>query len=212
MKGLTDGPPIVFGHSWGGIVSLIMAAREPRTVRALVLEDSPLSAGGWEGPMRRSTPMLRRWRELARLQDVSMIRRSLREASMPTDRSAGRDRSARRDQGSLVIEDDPGLDFLAESLRWQDPTFLDAVIDGRAAMADELGPETLRSIRCPVLILQADPAAGGVTTDDEVAEAMRLLPAARRVRFDGVGHVLHVERPDDVVREVLRFGEEVAST
>ncbi len=53
-------------------------------------------------------------------------------------------------------------------------------------------PEVLLpAITCPVLLLQADPAQGGVLRADEVALGLRLLPNATHIRLDGHGHPLH---------------------
>jgi hypothetical protein len=42
-----------------------------------------------------------------------------------------------------------------------------------------------------VLILQADPDAGGLLRDEDVAHALALLPNATRTRLTGIGHELH---------------------
>src|SRR5699024_1409511 len=36
---------IVLGHSLGGIIALMWAAKKPKTPRALIIEDSPLRSG-----------------------------------------------------------------------------------------------------------------------------------------------------------------------
>ena len=48
---------------------------------------------------------------------------------------------------------------------------------------------SLSAIHCPVLILQADPSAGGAFTD-EVQRARPLITDRTRVRFSGMDHVL----------------------
>jgi pimeloyl-ACP methyl ester carboxylesterase len=60
-------------------------------------------------------------------------------------------------------------------------------------------------VRCPVLLLQSDPAAGGGMTDIEVARAVQLLARPSVVRLDGVSHVFHNEAPDKVLAAVNDF-------
>ena len=63
------------------------------------------------------------------------------------------------------------------------------------------------AIRCPVLLLQADPAAGGLIPDAELERALALLGQARHVRFEQRGHVLFIPDPEPVVRAVIEFFE-----
>jgi pimeloyl-ACP methyl ester carboxylesterase len=61
----------------------------------------------------------------------------------------------------------------------------------------------LPTITCPVLLLQADPAAGALMTDAEVAQALRLLAHPTHVQLAGVGHPLHATHAT-VVLDALR--------
>jgi pimeloyl-ACP methyl ester carboxylesterase len=63
-------------------------------------------------------------------------------------------------------------------------------------------PKILPAIPCPVLLLQADPAADGLLTDAEVAEALTLLPHGYHRRLTGIGHPLHSTHPY-AIREVI---------
>ena len=48
----------------------------------------------------------------------------------------------------------------------------------------------LPAIHCPVLLLQADPSAGGALTDEEVQRALTLLADPTLMRFAGMDHML----------------------
>ena len=65
------------------------------------------------------------------------------------------------------------------------------------------------AIRCPVLILQGDPGAGGLIPDDELERALALLGQARHVRFEGRGHELFIPDPEPVLGAVIEFFEAV---
>lgn len=63
----------------------------------------------------------------------------------------------------------------------------------------------LPAITCPVLLLQADPAAGGVMTDEEVGQAVPLLAHARHVKLEEIGHALFNERKEPVLDTLEDF-------
>ena len=63
----------------------------------------------------------------------------------------------------------------------------------------------LPSIRCPVLLLQADPKAGGFLTDAEVEQGIPLLSQPTHVLLEGVSHVLHNEQKEPVLQAITDF-------
>jgi hypothetical protein len=89
-------------------------------------------------------------------------------------------------------EASPWFAYQATNLHLLDPGVLAAVLEGPAAMLDGYDPDVLLPrIPCPVLLLQADPARGGLLRDDEVARGLQLLPHVNHVRLVGIGHELH---------------------
>ena len=65
--------------------------------------------------------------------------------------------------------------------------------------------ELLPAISCPLLLLQADPAHGGLMTEEEIVQARRLLPALRHVQVAGVSHALHHTHKEPVLDELIQF-------
>jgi len=91
---------------------------------------------------------------------------------------------------------------------------LAAVLAGPEVMLEGYDPaHLLPAIRCPVLLLQGDPATGGLLRDDEVALGLRLLPQAAHVRLAGIGHELHgpPENVPRVLRAITPFLDDVRS-
>ncbi len=73
-------------------------------------------------------------------------------------------------------------------------------------MLEGYEPEALLpAITCPVLILQGDPAAGGLLSDREVERALRLLPRPTHLRLEGIGHELHGVHPERVLAAMGPF-------
>jgi pimeloyl-ACP methyl ester carboxylesterase len=100
--------------------------------------------------------------------------------------------------------------WLATNLYQQDPDVLGVLIDDfeRAAAGYEM--ETLLpAIGCPVLLLQADPAHGGIMSDAEASRAIELLAWPTHARLAGVSHILQGEREDLVLEAMLPFLESV---
>jgi pimeloyl-ACP methyl ester carboxylesterase len=48
----------------------------------------------------------------------------------------------------------------------------------------------ITAIHCPVLLIQADPSAGGALTYEDVQQALPLLANPTLLRFSGMGHML----------------------
>lgn len=202
-----SGPAILFGHSLGGLVALMTAGVYPEWVRGVAVGDSPLDATTWIDILKNGREQLAAWRALSGGSfPVEEIIRRLKDAPV---RAPGREEwVAMRD---VFPEGDFTYTHLAERLYYQDPDVLGMLVEDvdRAAAGYEM--ETLLpAVRCPVLLLQADPAMGSAMGDDEAARALQLLPKASRVRFTGLSHLLFIEDRDWVLMELERFLREVA--
>jgi pimeloyl-ACP methyl ester carboxylesterase len=64
----------------------------------------------------------------------------------------------------------------------------------------------LRRLVTPTLIIQADPASGGVLGDSAAEQAVETLGHAHLIKIAGAPHALHASHPADVARAILRFG------
>ena len=98
--------------------------------------------------------------------------------------------------------------FVATNLYYTDPDMLTAVLDGTATVGYEM-EKVLPAIRCPVLLLQADPDAGGMMTDAEVERALPLLAHPQHVRFEQRSHALFLPDKEPVLRAMVAFFETV---
>jgi pimeloyl-ACP methyl ester carboxylesterase len=193
-------PAYVFGHSLGGMVALLVAAQFPDGVRAVAVGDAPLSSQAWQAHQNRDRALA--WRDLAggqkpfdevveALKDTP-IEVPGREGSVPMREVAG--------------EDAPVYAWLATCLQQSDPDRFTAQLDRYETVAAGYEMNSvLPSIQCPVLLLQADPTAGGLMTDKEVALAMPLLDRPRHIRLQGMSHILHIERKEPIVQALEAF-------
>jgi pimeloyl-ACP methyl ester carboxylesterase len=56
-----------------------------------------------------------------------------------------------------------------------------------------------------VLLLQADPRAGGMMTDEEVTQALASLSGLTHVKFPGLSHLMNYEDPAGVAGAIVDF-------
>jgi pimeloyl-ACP methyl ester carboxylesterase len=106
--------------------------------------------------------------------------------------------------GALPGMDTAYLRAYAVSLKQFDPEAMNMTLDGRAAATWD-GRKLVQSVRCPTMLLQADPRYGALMSDDDAQCALAAIPGAVHVRLEGIGHALHLYQAAPVVRAVLNF-------
>jgi pimeloyl-ACP methyl ester carboxylesterase len=205
LRDRTREPAILFGHSLGGIIALMVAAQHPERVRAVVVGDSPLTRATWHALLLHDREGLKTWRTYSggqrTLEEIVEALKNAPVVSSPDQPATARMRE-------VWGEDSPVFMWLATNLYQQDPDVLGVLIDDFESAAAGYEMETLLpAIGCPVLLLQADPACGGVMSDAEVARALTLLARPTHARLAGVSHILQGEREDLVLEAMLPFLE-----
>ena len=180
LRGVS-GPAVLMGHSLGGIIAAATAKACPDLVRALIVVDAPLDAATWGKHLQESSEKIAAWRALSGgTHTVDEIERLLGDA--PEGSSTMRE---------IFGEGSPVIHELAERLYSHDPDVLGMLMDDYEKVAAGYEMEkVLPAIQCPVLLLQADPSAGGVLTDEEVQRALPLLANPTHKRFSGMDHML----------------------
>jgi pimeloyl-ACP methyl ester carboxylesterase len=194
-------PIFLFGSSLGGMVALMVAAQAPGDVRAVVVGDAPLTRRIDSSAHRdRTRARGAAWRDLAggRL-SIDEIVEALKDS--PTEIPGQDEPVTMREKHG---EDAGVFAFVATNLFYTDPDMLTAVLDGTATVGYEM-EKVLPAIRCPVLLLQADPDAGGMMTDAEVERALPLLAHPRHVRFEQRSHALFLPDKEPVLRAIVEF-------
>lgn len=190
-------PAIVYGHSLGGEVGVMLAADYPQLLRGLIVGDAPLSTcnHATEEPAHRGQNEL--WHRLTG-QPVAEIAAALR--AMPVLVPGEAHLRAAEDVFGV---DSPWFELHALSLHLLDPNMLAAVLAGPEIMLAGYDPDLLLpAISCPVLLLQADPREGAALHHEDVAMGLKLIKHATHVRIEGIGHSLH--GPPAQTRTVLQ--------
>lgn len=190
-------PAVVYGHSMGAMLAAALAAAHPERVRAVILEDPPFHTMG----SRLAGTLLHRYFLAIQphVGNAALTAAELGAVRVPT--------SATETAPLATVREAAQLRYMAHCFSQADPRLLDPVVNGR--WLDGYDVEAVwRGVKCPALLLQSDPAAGGMLTDEDVAAAVRLGADVTAVRLaPGVGHQAHWQDTAGVVRHMLAFME-----
>ncbi len=188
LREVVGAPAVLVGHSLGAIIAVAVAAAAPERVAAVVLEDPPLA--GFQRERIRDRP---EFGYFVAMRDLAASGRTIPEiAAILGAQSPDTDAVALRAHASRIGRLDPAV--------------LDTIVTDRAIGTYDQ-EACLRAITVPILLLQADPAAGGALADADADRAIGLLPQGTLVRLPGVGHGIHGAVPERFARLVHDFLE-----
>jgi pimeloyl-ACP methyl ester carboxylesterase len=200
LTGVVAEPAILFGHSLGGMVSMWIAAHHPDLVRALILGDNVICGDSFEHSMY---PTL-----FAGLRDLIIKGGSIEDIAQGLARIQLKVPGLEElvPIGDLPGNDEAHLLWWARCLESVDPDTFAMTLEG-SSFEEWEGEKLLRQIRCPTLLLQANPELGGLMSDADVERALQLLKDASYVRFPTLGHALYIQQAEPILRAVTDFLE-----
>jgi pimeloyl-ACP methyl ester carboxylesterase len=173
-----NAPAALVGHSIGGVIALMVAARCPDKVKALIIEDSPLTLDNYRRIVDSSRDMFDLWLSLKKsAQSEQELSLALADA----------------------YKDYPGVTsqwilFFAGCLWELDPTYFNALLHDFDGFTEGYDYQNiLAKIDCPVLFLRGETTLGAVMTDDEISWLQTNFGNVQCARIDGVGHLLHLQ-------------------
>ncbi len=193
LREVAKAPAVLIGHSLGAIVAYVAAGRAPDLVRGLALEDPPIGEYGaqltgpfWEG-LRAA---------LARREDPTAFARAVGRLPLPRPGPRG-ERTIGEMRGFYSQE------RIAMYYRDVDP----ALVEWRMSNTDSEGRALLETtrVRCPTLLLAADPKEGGFADDAAVAALSSAVTGLTVLRFPKVGHRIHGLRPEPYIDALEPF-------
>jgi len=193
-------PVVGVGHSLGGVLTLLAAARRPELFSLLILLDPVIFTG------RRSFL----WGWMKRLDQEHRFHLA-KGASRRRDRWSDRETVRASWSKKRVFQDwDPRVfdDYLSAGVV-DDPKGGVALRYPKAweARIFEVCPhnewETLRRIQIPVLVVRGE--TSDTLLPGAAARMGRVMPDARIVELEGTSHFLPMEQPDQVARLVVEF-------
>jgi pimeloyl-ACP methyl ester carboxylesterase len=199
LSRVTGGPAVLAGHSMGSIASLMVGARNPELVRALVFAEPVLvpaeaQARAAEQPARPNlAEMAARRRQVFASFDDAL------------DRYRGRGAFTTWPEETLIDYLNGGLISTGNGTEvrlacigaWESRTFQNAPPGGAQLAA---------GVKCPLTLLHAGAdAVDSTARTDEIATVVKLKPDAKIVGVPGTTHFLPMEKPETVRAEILAF-------
>ncbi len=189
-------PAVLVGHSIGGVIALMAAARCPERVKALVIEDPALTLENYKRVIDSSRDIFRLWLSLKKsAQSEEELSLALAER----------------------YKDYPGVTsawilFFAGCLWQLDPTYFNALLYDFNGFTNGYDyKQVLAKITCPILFIRGEVRLGAVMTDDEISWLKQNFSNVHYAQIKGVGHLLHLEDQGQtpVLTEMMAFLERI---
>ena len=175
IKGVIPTSPIIVGHSFGALLTADLACRYPDIMKAIVLEDPPVSLlenlDQWEG-WSYFEMALEMIKKKTSLQD--MVIRFIEEADYSPSEA---DRSAR-------------------NLGQIDPEIFEQIITHNMMQLGEPLPTILKQIQCPCLFISSSHELGSLVKPEDLPIVKTNLKKGRMAHIADVGHGIHMEAPE----------------
>jgi pimeloyl-ACP methyl ester carboxylesterase len=185
LQRIASSPALLVGHSFGGLVAMGIAAREPQSVRGLVIIDAPFFFR--EGKLSETSWTRFFGRVIQLITETSSV-----EAL--ADKLAERMPNASRD---FLLE-------RAAHLKRLDPEPIRMHMRDENMIGFDLN-EVIRRVKCPTLVLHADPKLGGASRDVDIDWVEGQLSQATIVRIKDAGHMLHETHVPFVAEQMSDF-------
>ncbi len=174
---------VFVGHSVGGVIALMTAARCPERVRALIIEDSPVDLDVYRSIIVSGREMYRLWLDL---------KKSAQSEAGLALALADKYRDYPGVTGAWIL-------FFAGCLWRLDPTFFDALLNDVDGFTRGYDPkQILAGLRCPILFIRGEPALGAAMTDAEIAWLKQNCSNVEVAQIRDVGHLLHLQERGQV--------------
>jgi N-formylmaleamate deformylase len=178
--------PAVLGHSMGAATALVLAGTYPDVPGSILLEDPP----SW-------------WTDSYETQDAGDRVAQMRATAEARKQMPRTDLIAEQRQQFPDWSDDE-LEPWADAKQAVSLNVLTVFDRGNPRAVD--WPVTMRQITCPALLITADPALGGIVTDETAEDLRTLIPQLEVVNIPEAGHSIRrdqFERYMEVIRSFL---------
>lgn len=188
IKVVIKTPVYIFGHSLGGVIALMLAAQYPELVNGIIVGDSPLNF-----------EYLKNNQEFLKL--VHSMNKIADSDTHPLDKVTDIGEMSidlPDNKGQIQYKDMVGTNRLFDMalyLTMRDAGFMKYGEENIDLLISEFNPKIiLPNVKCPVLLIQANPSLGGIMTSKEVEMALNLLPTVYHTYIENTGHDIHEDQ------------------
>ena len=194
--GSLKAPAVLLGHSIGGVIALMAAARCPEKVKALILEDPVLTLENYKRVVDASREMYGLWLDLKK--------------SAPSEKELALALADRYQRYPGVTSQ--WILFFAGCLWQLDPTYFNPLLhdfDGFTKGYDY--QQIFSKLHGPILFIRGEPKLGAVMTDEEISWLKQNFSHVQIAEISGVGHLLHLQDQGQtpVLKEMRGFLERI---
>jgi len=235
LKEVVKRPAIISGNSSGGLIAIWLATNLPQHVLAIIAEDPPLFSAEWPRIKKEFVyHVLKSAVEIVRVLKDSRSVKELSDVLQKIEKPIkGKDTTRRlphwityllawmirlyQSKGKIKFILIPFIPKkfkrLVEVMSTYDPDFSQAWVDGRIYQGLDHA-KALKRVKCPMLLLHANwfrhPKYGlfGAMDDSDVKRTLSLVPHCQYKRIDSE-HVIHSDKPDEFIREVETFANQL---
>jgi len=185
LENVCKEPTLVWGHSMGGANAVSMAGDAPEQLIALVLED-PAMFGRVRPASNSKTPSRSQFQ----------VNLELVEEGLTTEEMIVRQKATNPNHPEWVAA------WKADCLAQMDIDLLRITASGEYKHGGE-PVDALAKIGCPVLLVQADPTAGGILPDDYLAAMLPDRDGFSTTKIEGAGHNINRDEPEKLLAVVM---------
>lgn len=164
--------PILIGHSMGAHVAALAAAQAPQTIRAVALCDPP-----WRDSSNHTTPETR----TVKTDEWKTWIAELKEKPLEEVITMGKQLHPNWDESEFFQWARSKQQVRLETFEW--------IMTSPLLYADIVG-----KIRCPGLLITADPQLGAIVTPAVAEQVRKLWRKVKVVHIPGAGHNIHREQ------------------
>jgi pimeloyl-ACP methyl ester carboxylesterase len=191
LTGAVAEPAVVWGHSWGAVVTLLSAEATRSWLRGIVLEDPPVN-------IRRSLDP-----QMQGFMDYFGMVLKIKETAGSYDELV----SALRPMNPGMP--DAALAGWATDLYHTDANFLRIVLAGPEIAAGIDFAWAAREVSVPALLLRADPNMGAALLEEDLEFLLDCNPDFQLVNFPGAGHGIHADQTEKTLQVFADFAKKL---
>lgn len=199
IQNVIKGPTHIYGHSGGGMFALVVNSQIPNLVKSIIFADAPI----FFDKVKDNKGFMYSWDKImipfaGSSHDILELVNIMGEVEFEINGN------------TLKYKDFSPLKErinTAYSVKLLDPQFANDFKYKFDELERGYEPEKLLGlVKCPVLIIQADPRLSNILTNEDIDKIKKhYIPHVLVYTLKGSGHLLHVLNYSEVLEVMLRF-------